>query len=97
MNIYILIIYQIIVFFIFFLIYLLTMLKIPQNWNGLEEEEIEKYIFLKRLIDSFYFTICTQSSLGYGDITPKSRLIKMITSLHMLSTFISVFMLVENK
>lgn len=96
MNIYFLIIYQVIVFLIFFIIYLLTMINIPINWNGLEEEN-EKHILLKRIIDSFYFTICTQSSLGYGDITPKSRLIKMITSLHMLSTFVSIFMLVENK
>ena len=33
-------------------------------------------------IDIFYFTTTTQSSVGYGDITPTSRIAKMCVSTH---------------
>ena len=55
-------------------------------WDGIENED-KKY--LNTFIDSFYFTVCTHTSLGFGDITPKSRMIRLVTSSHMISVFVS--------
>ena len=35
-------------------------------------------------IDALYFTLCTQSTVGYGDITPKSQSMRIIVSLHFI-------------
>ena len=35
--------------------------------------------FLAKLTDRFYFTIVTISTIGYGDITPKSVIARLLT------------------
>lgn len=72
--------YHCIIFFIFFAIYLNSMLFFPSLWDGIDE----KYYF----IDSLYFTMCTHSSLGYGDISTKSRIIRFIITIHMICVFL---------
>lgn len=78
--------YHILVFLIFYSVYLNFMIFLPKLWKGIENEEDRK--LLCNIADSFYFTVCTHSSLGYGDITPKSRMVRMITSIHMLCVFL---------
>lgn len=84
MNFFVL--YHFLIFFIFNSIYLNFMIFLPNLWKGIDEDN-GKIIYY--LIDSFYFTVCTHSSLGYGDITPKSRYIRLLTSFHMLFVFAS--------
>lgn len=36
------------------------------------------------LFDSLYFSFTTQSTVGYGDITPKTILARFTTMIHML-------------
>jgi hypothetical protein len=62
------------------------MIKNKDLWQGIEEE---KWYLLA--CDAFYFTISTHTSLGYGDIIPKSRIIRMITSLHLITVFTFFF------
>lgn len=81
-----LLITQLSIFFTFYTIYLSTMIKNKELWKGIEEE---KWYLLS--CDAFYFTISTHTSLGYGDIIPKSRIIRMITSLHMITVFTFFF------
>ncbi len=38
------------------------------------------------LLNSFYFTIVTQTTTGYGDITPKSKFMRCITILQLFLT-----------
>ena len=70
----------------FYTIYLSTMIKNKNLWKGIEEE---KWYLIA--CDAFYFTISTHTSLGYGDIIPKSRIIRMITSLHLITVFTFFF------
>jgi hypothetical protein len=62
------------------------MIKNKDLWKGIEED---KWYLLA--CDAFYFTISTHTSLGYGDIIPKSRIIRIITSLHMITVFTFYF------
>lgn len=78
--------YHLIVFFIFQIIYFLSMNILTKCWDGIDNDN--KNIFYT-IIDSFYFTVCTHTSLGFGDITPKSRTIRLFTSIHMISVFVS--------
>jgi len=64
------------------------MIKNKELWKGLNENETKWYLLA---CDAFYFTISTHTSLGYGDIIPKSRIIRMITSLHMITVFTFFF------
>lgn len=55
-------------------------------WQGIDEEKL--YLLA---CDAFYFTISTHTSLGYGDIIPKSRIVRMLSSLHMITVFTFYF------
>ena len=57
------------------------MIYYPKCWKGLPETDI--YIFF----DAFYFTTSTHTSIGYGDITPKTRQLRLVTSIHMIIVF----------
>ena len=58
-------------------------------WNGIQEDENGS------ILDSFYYTTATHTSIGFGDITPKNRIIRMITSLHMIMVFILVILNID--
>lgn len=50
-------------------------------WNGLPA------LNCGIILDSFYFTSATHTSIGFGDITPKTRSLRLLTSIHMLIVF----------
>lgn len=62
---------NIILMIVFFIIYSTLYYFNNDNFNN-----VTSYF------DIFYFTTTTQSSTGYGDIVPKTKLAKMFTSLH---------------
>ena len=81
-----LIITQICIFCTFYIIYLSTMYANKDLWQGIDEDKL--YLLA---CDAFYFTISTHTSLGYGDIIPKSRIVRMLSSLHMITVFTFYF------
>lgn len=56
----------------------------PEHWNGLPDND------WYRIFDSFYYTTATHTSIGFGDITPKDRMLRTISSLHMIIVFVLV-------
>lgn len=46
------------------------------NYNGNMQPETD---FIDRIIDRLYFTTITSSTIGYGDITPRTNITKIIT------------------
>jgi hypothetical protein len=61
---------------------------IPSNhFNGLENEAI-----LDRIVNRFYFTFTTISTVGYGDISPKSNIAKLYgASMMMTLLYTAIF------
>ena len=53
------------------------------NFNGLDEDEPMYMVPLNRM----YFVMSTLSTVGYGDISPRSPLAKSASILMMLSMF----------
>lgn len=51
----------------------------PDDFNGGDG--------LKEYNDYLYFSVITHASVGYGDISPKSRRAKMIVTLHAVLAF----------
>lgn len=56
------------------------------HFNGFEEKEDEN----KKLLNRLYFTMTTFSSTGYGDISPESIPVKIITMLLQFSLVVAM-------
>jgi len=58
------------------------------HWNGLDEEN-DSTLF-KKIFNRFYFSVATQSSVGYGDISPKTISLKCTVMIQMFSIIYAV-------
>jgi ABC-type cobalt transport system substrate-binding protein len=82
------------VIIIIFIFVIILSLFDYSHWNGIEEEEDKNII--KKIFNRYYFITTTISSVGYGDINPKSYSCKLLISfLHILIT-IQIINLVGN-
>jgi hypothetical protein len=72
-----------IIFLLFFCIYWLLF-----KLNREEHFTFDKSYNMVSVIDVMYFTITTQSTVGYGDISPRSKLAKIVMMIHIVSTII---------
>jgi len=61
----------------------------PYDWYGLEEKEIT-------YLNSLYYTFVTFSTIGYGDITPKSNRAKILTMLIIIGLIFNIYIQVKN-
>ncbi len=59
------------------------------HWNGIEEENDQT--MSDKLMNRFYFLSTTFSTAGYGDITPKTTMTKMIVIVIQLFVTIGLF------
>ena len=58
-------------------------LKILDN----DGRETDEYIIPITLFDAFYFSLVTQTTVGYGNIFPESRLTQIINAFQLISIF----------
>jgi len=58
------------------------------NYNGNMQPETN---FTDRLIDRLYFTTITASTIGYGDITPRTNITKILTMVMVLIMISTLF------
>lgn len=80
------IIYIIIYLLILSCIYYLIDLFSTENIFYIRDENETKITFW----EAIYFTIITQSTIGYGDIVPKSVVTRILVTVQALSTIILV-------
>ena len=67
-------------FFIIIIIFLIIFSFFDYtHWNGIYEDEDTSLI--KKFINRYYFLTSTISSVGYGDISPKSYSCKLLVSI----------------
>tara|TARA_Y100000590_G_scaffold382967_1_gene453314 strand:- start:424 stop:708 length:285 start_codon:yes stop_codon:yes gene_type:complete len=57
----------------------------PEDFNGGEG--------LNDYTDYFYYTVVTHASVGYGDISPKTKKAKMLVTLHIIIAFVLIISL----
>jgi len=53
---------------------LLTLLMDPSHFNGLDDETS----LAQRLVNRLYYVMATVSTVGYGDVSPKTPLAKLV-------------------
>ena len=53
----------------------------PSHFNGLDASET----IVERVVNRFYFAVTTVSTVGYGDISPKSLVAKCVVMTAMLT------------
>ena len=64
------------------------------HWNGIIEEDDKNNRFINRL----YFVMSTLSTTGYGDVTPKTKKMKIIVMIFQFILLISLIsILSENE
>ncbi len=86
---------NIIISLLVILIFTLLMYKFNyHHWNGITKEDDKNNRFINRL----YFVMSTLSTTGYGDITPKTKKMKIIVMIFQFILLISLIsILSKNK
>jgi voltage-gated potassium channel len=74
-----------IIFLLFFSIYCILF-----KLNKEKHFTYDKSYDMTSVVDVMYFTITTQSTVGYGDISPRSTLAKVVMMFHIASTIILI-------
>ena len=70
----------------FAVLYLILCNK-PEDWSGMDAADDS---LGTKLFNRLYFTMTTNSTVGYGDITPKSRRARSLVMLHFLVVFTNI-------
>lgn len=56
--------------------------------------EDQEHFGFESVLDAYYFSVVTSSSVGYGDILPRTRKAKMLTIAHIVSMFFTMLPMV---
>jgi hypothetical protein len=84
------IILLIITFTVFFMVFGYE----SKDWNGLTKEEDDT--FIKKCFNRFYFSTITFTTIGYGDIYPKTIQLKSILLIYSLFIVIPLYNYILN-
>ena len=73
-----------------FVYYRLSQDKFKKHFNGIKRDK-------DQFINCLYFSFTTFSTVGYGDINPKSRTAKLLVILHHILILSNISSLIEFK
>ena len=64
-----------------------TFLWDSYHWNGMDDniDSNDPYLTQKKLFNRLYFSITTTSTVGYGDISPRTTLARILVLLNILT------------
>jgi hypothetical protein len=65
--------------------------KDTNHWNGLEEADDDT--LLKKITNRFYYSSMVYSTVGFGDITPKTRLARSLTNVQLIIVILNLIAL----
>lgn len=65
------------------------------HWIGINEEDDRT--FINKLFNRLYFTMTTFSSTGYGDVSPKSKQLKIVVMIFQFLMTISIIDFIVTK
>lgn len=64
------------------------------DWNGMENENDNT--FFEKFFNRFYFSSITFSTIGYGDISPKTYILKILTVIFAVLIVSGIFTIYHN-
>ncbi|CAM9262949.1 unnamed protein product, partial [Hapterophycus canaliculatus] len=67
--------------------YLIVLVVFAELYWQLDQDDDEKHFGFASVVDAYYFSTVTSSSVGFGDILPKSNRAKLLTMAHILAMF----------
>lgn len=70
------------------LINLILLVVFAEVYWQLDQDEDQTHFGFGSVVDAYYFSTVTSSSVGYGDFLPKSKAAKMLTAVHILAFFL---------
>jgi hypothetical protein len=80
------------VLFVVFMVIEMVFLWDTKHWNGIDPKE--DMTLLDKAFNRMYFIISTHSSVGYGDISPKTKLARCIIMVQMVMVIVQVLEMV---
>ncbi len=60
-----------------------------RDWNGIEEEKDKT--LLQKLFNRFYFSMVSFSTIGLGDISPKTIILRSIMIIYMIFVTVPIY------
>tara|TARA_B100000902_G_C27264747_1_gene892859 strand:+ start:1260 stop:1550 length:291 start_codon:yes stop_codon:yes gene_type:complete len=60
-----------------------------KDWNGIEEEKDKT--LLQKLFNRFYFSMVSFSTIGLGDISPKTIILRSIMIIYMIFVTVPIY------
>lgn len=66
---------------------LIVLVVFAELYWQLDQDDDEQHFGFASVVDAYYFSTVTSSSVGFGDILPKSNRAKMLTIVHILAMF----------
>ena len=60
-----------------------------KDWNGIEEKNDKT--LLQKLFNRFYFSIISLSTIGFGDISPKTNKLRFIMTIYAIIVIIPIY------
>lgn len=69
------------------LIILVVFAELYWNLDQGEEEDGRTHFGFESALDAYYFSTVTSSSVGYGDLLPKTPKAKVLTMIHIMCMF----------
>ncbi|CAN0212180.1 unnamed protein product, partial [Ectocarpus sp. 12 AP-2014] len=66
---------------------LILLVVFAELYWQLDQEDDETHFGFSSVIDAYYFSVVTSSSVEYGDILPKTPRAKLLTIAHIVAIF----------
>lgn len=66
---------------------ILVVIVFAELYYILDRDETEEHFGFESLTDAYYFSTVTSSSVGYGDILPKTKKAKILNMVHIMTMF----------
>ena len=80
-------------FLFFFIVYCIFAWN-TNEWNGIEQED---NTITEKVVNRFYFTLSTSTTVGFGNISPKTIKCKLLVSIQMIVILSEVLLAIINR
>jgi hypothetical protein len=73
---------------------ILVMIIFSELYWALDQDDSEEHFGFEDSVDAYYFSTVTSSSVGFGDVLPRSKKAKILVMIHIMTMFFVVLPIV---